>query len=197
MLQLAEESERFLEALENSNDFYLKYDSMSAKASAGLPALAKGDIVITNGTTVPDIPGHAGIAVSTKKILSTTKNDNEPLSKSKDDFYDTYMRWPDSWIRVYSPNKASWGKAAAQWALDTYEGSGVKYQINFDINDTSTAYCSKIVFQAYKFGVGEKAFKAYPHGPNHHMISDYNLDNMIISPYSLPSSIKCSKTAEV
>ena len=196
MVKLAEDSERFLEALEKSEDFYLKYDLQAAKGDKSIPKLAKGDVVITNGTKVPDIPGHAGIAVNADEIFSIDGKKCHPGSKSREEFYNEYMKHLDSWIKVYSPTKAKWGKEAAQWALDTYEDSGVPYSITTDVDDTSKTYCSKIVFQAYKFGAGRKAFESY-YDPQTGEVNFYDYTRLIISPYDLPKALKIEETAKV
>ncbi len=196
MIKLAEDSEKFLEMMEESDAFYLKYDLQAAKGDKGIPELAKGDVVITNGTTIPDIPGHAGIAVGSDEIFSIDGKNCLPARKDRKTFYNDYMQNWDSWIKVYSPTKAKWGKNAANWALDTYEGAAVKYHINSDIEDTSKTYCSKIVYQAYKYGAGKAAFNSY-HRPYVGVSSYYDMDGIIVAPYSLPTYLKIEQIVKV
>lgn len=197
MVQLAESSEQFLDLLENSDDFNLKYDSRLAKANEGIPSLAKGDVLITNGTSSYGLTGHAAIAIGSDEILSIDAPGENPSIKTRSAFYRKYKKSSSKWIKVYSPNKSKWGKSAAQWASNNYENSNATYQINTDINGTSKTYCSKIVFQAYKFGAGRSSFNTYYHPQGEFDANDYDLDNIIILPYALPNSIKITQTVKV
>ncbi len=60
-----------------------------------------------------------------------------------------------SWTKVYRHNSLIVACDAANWDKDTYEYSSAKYVINFDLDSTDKTYCSKIVWQAYRYGPSE------------------------------------------
>lgn len=61
--------------------------------------------------------------------------------------------------KSYRPVNYTYPVKVVSWAKNTYVDSSAKYVINTNVNSTHETYCSKIVFQAYKFGANtEDAF---------------------------------------
>ena len=148
-----------------------------------------GDVLITNSTSSFGLTGHAAIALNSRTILDIPNKDSYVRTISPLRFKKQYS---SGWIKVYRPRYASWGKSAANWADRKYRNSKSVYRISFDINSTKETYCSKIVFQAYKFGVGEKAFKRF-NTPSAGNVNAYRLKSLIVSPYNLPEYLdNCS-----
>ena len=67
-LKLVHESENLEKKLASSKEFIQVYSSKNDRAKSGF-SLKSGDVLITNGTTICGITGHAGIAVSPYYIL--------------------------------------------------------------------------------------------------------------------------------
>lgn len=81
------------------------------------------------------------------------------------------------WIKYYRPYNASNGVKAANWARNTYVNSNDTYKINTNLSSTHETYCSKIVWQAYRYGVGTDAVF-------------YPFQTGVIAPYALFYEIK-------
>ena len=184
------------EALENSNDFNKIYDSSEdistyATNTTSIPLLKKGDIIVTNGTSFYGITGHAAIAVGEDDILHIGGPGEKPKVVPRKDFYDRYVNsWYD-WIKIYRPNVYLYGSKAANWAERVYRYSNATYKINTDIFSTDETYCSKIVFQAYKFGANtEDAFYWTYDSNTGYQGNGYYITFGIIAPYNLSSLIK-------
>lgn len=187
MLQLSEESNKLEKELEDSKDFYKVFDSSLLRSSANLN-IKSGDVIITNSTSSFGLTGHAAIALGSNEILDIPAPKKSVRTQTVKQFRDAYS---SGWIKVYRPSNSTWGSKAAGWARKTYKGSNAKYKITLDINTTTETYCSKIVFQAYKFGVGSSAFNTYYHSQGDFTGSDYDVKwGIIISPYALPTSLK-------
>lgn len=185
------------EKMENSKDFYKVYDSRRVALGENIPLLEPGDILITNGTTVPYLPGHAAIAVSDKSILHIAGKGETPTKESRYIFKDMYIKRISDWIKIYRPKNSYYGKKAAEWADATY-GYGpkkyAKYVLDNDLYSTDKTYCSKIVWQAYRFGLEKSesldAFDYVDSSQHGTLINAYYMEKGPIPPYILDSLIK-------
>ncbi len=184
------------ETLENSNDFHKIYDSsedisMYATNVNSIPSLRKGDIIISNGTSSFGLTGHSGIAISENDILHIVGIGYTPDIISRERFYSNYIKKSSDWIKIYRPNVYLYGSKAANWAERVYRYSNATYKINTDIYSTNETYCSKIVFQAYKFGANaEDAFNWTYDSDTGYEGNGYYITFGIIAPYNLSSLIK-------
>lgn len=139
-------------------------------------------MLITNSTSFFGLTGHAAIALNSSTILDTPGKNSYVRTISPSSFKKEYS---SGWIKVYRPRYTSWGKSAANWADRNYRNSKAVYKISFDINSTKETYCSKIVFQAYKFGVGKKAFKTFD-TESAGNVNAYGFKSLLVTPYNLP-----------
>ena len=193
------------EQLENNDNFIKIYDTSEDINSNYqqsrinyIPLLQKGDILITNGTSSYGITGHAGIAVGNDLILhSPGKNEKETIhTDNREEFYDRYITKPDhkSWIKIYRPKNSTYGTKAANWAYNKYYGNkNVRYEINSNLLSFDTIYCSKLVWQAYRYGASDRnAFNDYHYMDGIYPISSnyYDLTSRIVTPYELDTMIK-------
>lgn len=164
--------------------FELVYDSSDASMASvnASYSMKEGDVLVTNGTASSRFLGHAGIVINNGnyRVLHTSGRDEEPypltITLSFWHTRYTYSR-TDTWTKIYRHKTTSVGKAAAEWAMDTYMGSTVPYQINADLYGTDEVYCSKLVWQAYYYG---------PTTPQ--VVEEYTAG--IIGPYQLKDDIK-------
>ncbi|MFI3231672.1 MAG: hypothetical protein R3Y29_09020, partial [bacterium] len=149
-----------------------------------------GDIIITNSTLFLGLTGHAGIALDSNDILHIAGIGYTPDITRKETFIEDYSAW-GSWIKVYRPLNYAYGVKVASWAKNTYVDSNAKYVINTNVNSTHETYCSKIVFQAYKFGANtEDAFYWVYNTENGSDNNGYYINFGIIQPYNLDNLIK-------
>lgn len=200
LIKANQEFDSLSQELDSSPAFNKVYDTsskaLSATKSNGWPALASGDIIITNGTSSAGLTGHAAIAIGSDSILSIEGKGKSINLRTKSSFYKKYKTSSSRWIKVYRPKTASWGTKAGAWAKKNYPKGSSSYQINFDIKGTKKTYCSKIVFQSYKYGVGKKAFNTYFHENSGTSYSYYNQSG-IITPYSLSTYIKTNQRGKL
>lgn len=65
-------------------------------------------------------------------------------------------------IKVYRSNNYYWGVKAVAWAVNTYRDKLDKfnYKITMNLKDVYNTYCSKIVYQSYRNGVGNEAMRS-------------------------------------
>jgi hypothetical protein len=152
-LEILERNKKLEKEFEENENFILVYEG---KAEAVIPNLLPGDIIITNSTSSSGITGHAGIVIRDNTILHIEGPGKHPDAPTIEEFKANYNK---GWIMVYRTQYAPWGVEAAKWAERTYENSNAVYKITSDINSTNETYCSKIVFQAYKFGPGKVTFR--------------------------------------
>ncbi|CAM3131918.1 YiiX/YebB-like N1pC/P60 family cysteine hydrolase [Staphylococcus argensis] len=118
-----------------------------------------GDVLISNGTSGSfHLPGHAAIAISSKKLVHIAGPKAHPATHSLKWFKKRYTKH-HSYIKMYRPKKKSAGKKAAKWSRKNIVGHKWHYQINNKRNEVHPTYCSKIVYQAYKKGVGSGTMK--------------------------------------
>lgn len=154
-------------------------------------SVMKGDILITNGTSLNGFTGHTGIAVSSNEILHTANKNSVPEIISLNEWIETYgLEAPDEGFiptntevyRLENINSSIFGvyaELAADWARANYENSGYEYQITTDLFTTNPTYCSKIVWQAYYYAAGQW-------GPR---FLDIPITN-IPTPYGMPTYFK-------
>lgn len=181
MQQLNKDLSKLEETLDKDPSFIQVYSSKSKAPNMSRAAsntFRAGDIIITNGVTFP-IFGHAGIFVGKNTILSIDGPKKHPSTK-------TFSRWKSDynkggrWTKVYRCSTSSYGPKASDWAMKHYYRSNAKYVINQNIKSTSETYCSKMVYQAYLYGVGKKAI-------------GNPLTRGYIPPYELPITIRNCK----
>ena len=141
------ESKELENYLENSDLFY--------EVPFSTDYLYRGDILITNGTTSYGFTGHAAIALNAYEILHIQGPGYKPSVVSPEWFEGEYLEDRNDWIKVYR-SRDNIGRLAAQWAEKTYRDSGASYKITFDLSTTHETYCSKLVWQAYYYGVGKE-----------------------------------------
>lgn len=189
--------------LENNTNFGKVYDSSEDTNTYSIninsiPYLKKGDIIITNGTSSFGLTGHSAIAIGGDEILHIAGPGEKPSILNRKEFYRKYIdSWYD-WIKIYRPYNSEYGKRAANWAEITYKNSNATYKINTNIFSTNETYCSKIVFQAYKFGVNtEDAFYWTYDTDTGYEGNGYYITFGIILPYNLSSLIKSDYTYKV
>lgn len=182
--ELQKESISFEKALESNASFNKVFDNTILSTRS--ISIKSGDVIITNSTSSSGLLGHSAIALGSNEILDIPGPGKSVRTLTVSAFCNDYA---DGWIKVYRPTTSSWGTSAATWARSTYKGSNAVYKITNNINSTNETYCSKIVFQAYKFGVGSSAFNTYYHEQGDYYGSDYNLVTGIIAPYTLPTSL--------
>lgn len=123
------------------------------RANASSYRILGGDIFVTNGRISSGLIGHAGIAINSKEILSTIKG-KTPSTESLQYWINNYANASDKvWLNVYRYKYSTDALKAARWAERTYKGKSARYRIDGDFSTTSYTYCSKIVWQAYRYGI--------------------------------------------
>lgn len=156
-----------------------KYQELQLDKEAHMSVLPRGvvmkpgDVIITNSTSSAGLTGHAGIAISGSTILHIPGLGESVRRDSVTTFKNRYNK---GWIRVYRINDATAATKAANWASNTYRGTNAVYKITNDLSTTHETYCSKIVWQAYYYGIGKHAV--------HPNLQNYN---GLMPPYDLPT----------
>ncbi|UTR16470.1 hypothetical protein MM221_07985 [Salipaludibacillus sp. LMS25] len=150
-----------------------------AKASKTF-TLKKGDILVSNGTSYKGLTGHAGIAISSNRILHIAGPNKKPAVVSVKAWQKNYgivkgQRDGITHTKVYRVSNNSAGKAG-DWASKNYKGKNYKYGFGGKITSKNPTYCSKIVWQAYNNQNKAKKPKT-----------------KIIGPYQLPTHITGAK----
>lgn len=169
--EFKKESERLEKIFEESDDFNKVYDSGDDKSANAKYTMQQGDVFITNGTSSYGLTGHAGIAISSSKILHIAGKDEVPDTLYKWKWDRNYTK--KGWTKVYRHKDNEIANKAGDWANDTYTDSKAKYKINRNLESTNETYCSKIVFQAYYYA-------------KHNDLPKYK---KLISPYALSREI--------
>lgn len=144
--ELKERSAQLEAKLENSTEFTKVYDSTLASSYS----MQAGDVFVTNATSSKGLTGHAGIAISSTRILHIAGPDHNPVTVTLTKWHQDYT--DHGWTKVYRHEDKAVASDAAKWAKDTYEGSSAKYKIDMRLDTTDETYCSKIVWQAYYYG---------------------------------------------
>ena len=134
--------------------------------------LKRGDVLITNGTSVKGFTGHAAIALDENTIFHIAGFGKTPDTITKEKWIKDYHK-KGAWTKVYRHTDSDIASSAADWAENTYRDSNAKYVISNDTFSTDETYCSKLVWQAYYMDLRE---------------AEHIEDNTIL-PYSLPKKI--------
>lgn len=154
--QLQKESLQLAEQLENDPNFYEVKTTNRSKREVRTNNFRAGDIIITNGVKLP-ILGHAGIFVGKNTILHIAGPKHKVSTITPSRWLSSYTKEKNTWSKVFRCKKSSYGPAASDWAMKHYFRSNATYEINKNRKSTSKTYCSKMVWQAYYFGVGSKS----------------------------------------
>lgn len=173
--ELAFQSLQLEKEIENDGLFKKIYDSKDSSIDFMSVGLESGDIIMTNDTNKNGFTGHVGIAIAPNDILDIPGFDRPVRTQSPSQFTSDYS---DGWVKVYRPLNSTWGYKAGRWARNTYKDSDAIYSLTNDLTTTHETYCSKIVYQAYKYGVGKDAF-----------YSNYYSERLIL-PYELRDILK-------
>ncbi len=148
-----------------------------------------GDIVVTNNSFSFGLTGHAGFVVDNNKVLTINGPGKHPVVES----FDRWIKGAKdngAWIQIIRPKDKALSThrhIAKTWALKNYTNNGIgktniKYGISKNLPSINPTYCSKIPFQAYKFGakIGH----------------DLPSSNKIITSYSLKDYFKDNPTSQ-
>ncbi|MCJ1656858.1 hypothetical protein MT340_009965 [Staphylococcus sp. NRL 16/872] len=133
--------------------------------------LQPGDIILTKGPVLFGFFGHSSIALNHDTVLQIEGPGQKPITESFDSFKERFGEGKNDWIKVYRCSKAGAGQKAANWASQHYKDSDKTYLVTLNPKSERFTYCTKIIYQAYKYGVNKNA------------VNDQGL--LIISPYAL------------
>jgi len=133
--------------------------------------LKPGDIILTKGPVLFGFFGHSSIALDHDTVLQIEGPGDKPITESFESFKQRFGEGEDDWIKVYRCAKPGAGQKAADWAKNHYKDSDKTYLVTLNLKSKRFTYCTKIIYQAYKYGVSKNA------------INDHGL--LIISPYAL------------
>lgn len=160
------------------------FSIQAKKASLSGYTGAPGDILVTTDTQKnTGLTGHAGIVISTGKILQIAG----PGKKIK---VMTVAQWRSNYDKtnVYRVQTQSVAIEAARWAKNNYkDGSNPGYKVNTSLYSKSPTYCSKIVWQAYYYGSGSKKVMKTP---STRIATPYALRTLFYSSYTPARIIK-------
>jgi len=180
LLKINEDAKKLEETLSNDPTV----TKLNVYASSFTPRA--GDILISTRTSSAGLTGHAAIATSSTQVLHIA-GFNKPVTTP------SYSTFANDWggngqLSVYRLNSSTAASKAATWAVNKYKGSSAVYKITTNLTTTHETYCSKIVFQAYYYGVGRS------------VVNDKFTLTGIVAPYTLPSllnggSYSCTKVA--
>lgn len=110
-----------------------------------------GDILITNGTSLGGLTGHAGIFLGdlgNGGILSIQGPGKNPEVIGIMTWMQRYSG-ADKWTKIYRPASKYKPETAAKWAINNYQGKKYSYKVNTKLFEKDPTYCSKIVYQSY------------------------------------------------
>lgn len=133
--------------------------------------LQPGDIILTKGPVLFGFFGHSSIAIDHDTVLQIEGPGDKPIVESFESFKHRFGDGKNDWIKFYRSVKPGAGIKAAQWAKAHYKDSDKTYLVTLNLKSENYTYCTKIIYQAYKYGVSDNA------------INDQGLK--IISPYAL------------
>lgn len=143
--------------------------------------LQPGDIIITKGPVLFGFFGHSSIAIDDKNILQIEGPGDKPMTQSFDSFKYIYASGRHDWMKVYRCTKPGAGQKAATWVKNNYENTNHRYLVTLNLNSKNFTYCTKIIYQAFKFGVSKDAVKS--HGL--YIISPYAITDNFTKDYKL------------
>ena len=150
------------------------FDMDSPEFRAIVNTLNPGDVFIMNSSASWGLSGHAAMALSNSEIINHAGPDTYTDILSRSDFNNLY-RYRD--IKLYRSKNYYWGVNAAEWADAEYRNNPASYQLSANLASTRPTYCSKIVYQAYKYGAGEESL---------YLNSTFDL----VGPYYLPEFVR-------
>ncbi|WHI69671.1 hypothetical protein PYH55_09515 [Staphylococcus epidermidis] len=133
--------------------------------------LKPGDIIVTKGPVLNGFFGHCSLAIDHDTVLQIEGPGDKPMTEDFESYRDRYGKGKNEWIKVYRCSHPNAGTKATQWAKKHYENSDSEYLVTFNLKSETFTYCTKIIYQAYKYGVDKNS------------VSDHGL--YIISPYAL------------
>ncbi|QJI69797.1 hypothetical protein HI031_09370 [Staphylococcus haemolyticus] len=102
-------------------------------------------------------------------LLAYTSNSN--ITESFHSFKQRFGEGKDDWIKIYRCSMPGAGERAAKWAEEHYKDTDKTYLVTLNLKSERFTYCTKIIYQAYKYGVSKNS------------INEHGL--LIISPYAL------------
>lgn len=152
-------SEKLQSQLDNDSMFTMIYtsdsfDMNSEDFTRTVSTLKPGDVFTMNSVASYGLTGHAALVISNNEILNIAGPSETTKFLTKSQFNSLYGGRN---ITLYRPNIATWGVEAATWADNEYRNNPASYQLGMDLVSTRPTYCSKIVYQAYRFGVGTES----------------------------------------
>lgn len=100
----------------------------------------------------------------------------KPATISLNQFKKDYLKKKGNWVKIYRSKDSKAAVKAADWVNKNYKGKNYKYGIDMKLDKTNPTYCSKIPWQGFRYGVGDKAV--------------YTPGGKIITPYALPQLFK-------
>lgn len=176
MIEFTESNPNFTKIYESDN-----MDLESEDFRAVVTTLYPGDFFVMDSNASAGFSGHAVLVLSNNEFLNHTPKlpGGHPQTITREKFNRDYKGRN---IKVYRSNNYYWGVNASNWADRTYRNSNATYQITNSLSDTSKTYCSKIVYQAYRYGAGKESINE--------MLFD------IVRPYDLPKWIKAGHHGE-
>lgn len=133
--------------------------------------LQPGDIILTKGPVLFGFFGHSSIALDHDTVLQIEGPGDEPITESFHSFKQRFGEGKDDWIKIYRCTMPGAGEKAAKWAEIHYKDTDKTYLVTLNLKSERFTYCTKIIYQAYKYGVSKNA------------INEHGL--LIISPYAL------------
>lgn len=133
--------------------------------------LKPGDIILTKGPVLFGFFGHSSIALDHDTVLQIEGPGDNPITESFHSFKERFGEGQDDWIKIYRCSKPGAGQKAAEWANKHYKDSDKTYLVTLNPKSERFTYCTKIIYQAYKYGVSKNS------------VNDQGL--LIISPYAL------------
>lgn len=141
--------------------------------------MIKGDILISNSTSSAGLTGHAGIAINETQVLHIVGAGHKPSVMSLSTWINRYGtgKTPGktaTW--VYRVSNRTAAIQAGNWAIDNYRGKSYSYGITTTLSSKNPTYCSKIVWQAYRYGPSSSYVNSPP--------------SLIVRPYELPAYFK-------
>ncbi|MEH6943053.1 peptidoglycan amidohydrolase family protein [Bacillus sp. JJ722] len=185
------------EALKNRENDLLEEDVENEEVNSLLAKsgykMKKGDIFISNRTSSKGLTGHSAIAVSDEKILHIRGYNHTTqlltLKQWKDDYGKKDSK---TWTKVYRIKNTDDATKAGTWAYRNYYNPNggashtikPKYGLGGGNMVKDPTYCSKIVWQAYRTGLGRGDVIKPPFSG-------------LIMPYSLPDYFTSSYTPKL
>lgn len=133
--------------------------------------LQPGDIILTKGPVLYGFFGHSSIALDHDTVLQIEGPGDKPITESFHSFKQRFGEGKDDWIKIYRCSMPGAGERAAKWAEEHYKDTDKTYLVTLNLKSERFTYCTKIIYQAYKYGVSKNS------------INEHGL--LIISPYAL------------